>query len=157
MIVDGQRLSKREVRSLLDMVRKDAEEIAGQFYDQCRSKKFRLAWTEVGLRAGRDPQRCFAESKWQNFVEHVRTVYVELMTKDHVAEADKYRMHQANIVQAIFGIESQAAPVQLAPSTQQFVGDKYENRKTSENFGDYAEPHLVNKLMASTAIPTTRH
>ncbi len=156
MIVDGQDLSRSEVRRLLDMVRKDAEEIAGQFYDQCRSKKFRLAWTEVGLRAGRDPQRCFAEQRWNNFVDHVRTVYCELLTDPKVSEADKYRMHQAMIVQNIFGIESQAAPVQLAPKTQQFEGDKFENRQINANFGEYAEPKLVDKLLTSTAM-RTRH
>ncbi len=156
MIVDGQRLSKREVRALLDMVRKDAEEIAGRFYDQCRSKKFRLAWTEVGLRAGRDPQLCFAEAQWKHFVDHVRTVYVEMMSMPHVSEADKYRMHQANIVQAIFGLESQAVPVQLAPNTQQFEGEKYENKQIAQNFGEYAEPSLMRNLLSTTA-GATRH
>lgn len=163
MMVDGQDLSKAEVRRLLDMVRKDAQEIAGQFYDKCRSKKFRLAWTEVGLRAGRDPQRCFAEGvpgvvqpQWPHFVEHVRTVYAEMLSAPNVAEADRYRMHQALIVQAIFGIESQAVPVQLAPNSQQFEGEKYENKQIAQNFGEYAEPAVMQKLMASTAMQT-RH
>lgn len=152
MIVDGQNLSKREVRSLIAMVRKDAEEYAGQFYDQCRSVKFRKAWTEVGLRAGRDPQLCFVDTQWTHFVEHVRSLYAEMLTSPRVTENDKYRMHQALIVQAMLGAHSQEVPIQIAPGTQQFQGEKYENKKIAETFGEQAEPSLLKRLMSSSAL-----
>jgi hypothetical protein len=155
MIVDGQRLSNREVRKLLNMVRKDAEEYAGQFYDQCRSLKFRRAWTEVGLRAGRDPQLCFVEANAKHFVEHVRILYTEMLTSPKVAEEDKYRIHQALIVQATLGAQSQDIPIQLAPNTQQFVGEKYENNKIAEQFGERPSPSLINRLLSSTSA--TKH
>lgn len=151
MIVDGQNLSDSAVRRLLDMVRKDAQEYAGQFYDQCRSRKFRLAWTEVGLRAGRDPQLCFVDAQWGHFVEHVRSLYAEMLTSPRISEEDKYRIHQALIVQAVLGSNSQNAPVQMAPNTQQFVGEKYENNVIAKAFGEYAEPSLIKKLMSTTA------
>lgn len=154
MIVDGQILTNQQVRALIRMVRKDAEEYAGQFYDQCRSAKFRSAWVEVGLRTGRDPQLCFVEAQWKHFVEHVRTLYVQMLTSPRVSEADKYRIHQALIVQAQLGAQSQDIPIQLAPGTQQFEGEKYENRQTAINFGDKAEPSLVKRLLNSTALPT---
>lgn len=154
MIVDGEDLTQSQVRRLLDMVRKDAQEYAGQFYDQCRSKKFRLAWTEVGLRAGRDPQMCFVDAQWGHFVEHVRALYAQMLTSPRVAEDDKYRMHQALIVQAMLGAQSQNTPVQLAPGTQQFEGEKYENKQINAAFGEYAEPSLMKKLLGTTA---TRH
>lgn len=152
MIVDGQKLSRTEVRRLLEMVQKDAQEYAGQFFDQCRSKKFRLAWTEVGLRAGRDPQMCFVDAQWGHFVEHVRMLYAEALTSERISEADKYRMHQALIVQAMLGQHSQNTPIQMAPGTQQFEGEKYENKQIAASFGDYAEPSLVRKLLSTTAV-----
>src|ERR1700688_2067928 len=103
MIVDGQTLTNREVRKLLEMFRKDCQEYAGQFYDQCRSVKFRKAWSEVGFREGRDPQLCFVDAQWSHFAEHVRTVYVGMLTSEKVSEEDKYRMHQALVVQATLG------------------------------------------------------
>jgi hypothetical protein len=152
MIVDGQNLTNQQVRRLLDMVRKDAQEYAGQFYDQCRSAKFRSAWTEVGLRAGRDPQRCFVDAQWTHFVEHVRMLYCEMLGSPKVTEEDKYRIHQALIVQTTLGAQSQNIPIQLAPGTQQFEGEKFENKETAKNFGERAEPSLVNKLLSSTAL-----
>jgi hypothetical protein len=152
MIVDGQKLSNSEVRRLLDMVRKDAQEYAGQFFDQCRSKKFRIAWTEVGLRAGRDPQMCFVDAQWGHFVEHVRMLYAQMLASPKISEPDKYRMHQALIVQAVLGQHSQNTPIQMAPGTQQFVGEKYENKHIAATFGEYAEPTLMHKLLSTTAV-----
>lgn len=152
MIVDGEELAPQQVKRLLDMVRKDAEEFAGQFYDQCRSKKFRLAWTEIGLRTGRDPQLVFVDQQWGHFVEHVRMKYAEMLTMEKVSEPDKYRIHQALIVQATLGAMSQHAPVQMAPGTQQFEGEKHENNQISQSFGDYAEPALVKRLLSSTTL-----
>ena len=151
MIVDGQDLSASQVRKLIAMVRKDAEEYAGQFYDQCRSAKFRSAWTEVGLRAGRDPQLCFVEAQWKHFVEHVRSLYADMLTSPKVSEDDKYRIHQALIVQAMLGAQSQDIPIQVAPGTQQFVGEKYENKQIAQDYGERAEPSLIKKLMTTTA------
>lgn len=154
MIVDGENLSDIQVSRLLDMVKKDAQEYAGQFFDQCRSVKFRKAWVEVGLRAGRDAQLCFVDAQWGHFVEHVRALYADMLSSPKVSEDDKHKIHQALIIQAVLGDRSQNAPVQMAPGSQQFHGEKYENNKIAENFGAYAEPSLMAKLMGSTA---TKH
>lgn len=151
MIVDGQNLTNREVRKLLEMFRKDCQEYAGQFFDRCRSVKFRTAWGEVGLREGRDAQMCFVEAQWSHFAEHVRTLYVGMLTDEKVVEDDKYRIHQALIVQATLGAASQHVPVQLAPGTQQFEGEKYENKQIAQTFGEHAEPSLMAKLLNSTS------
>lgn len=152
MIVDGEHLGRREVKVLLDMVRRDAEEYAGQFYDKCRSEKFRKAWSLVGLQTGRDAQRCFVEMQWPHFVEHVRALYAQMLMSPRVTEDDKHRIHQALIVQAMLGARSQRVPIQVAPDTQQFEGEKYENRKIAEVFGTHSEPSLIKKLMGSTAL-----
>jgi hypothetical protein len=134
------------------MVRKDAQEYAGQFFDQCRSAKFRSAWTEVGLRSGRDAQLCFVDAQWTHFVEHVRSIYAQMLISEKVSEPDKYRIHQALIVQAMLGAQSQEVPIQLAPGTQQFEGEKYENKQIAASFGERPEPALISKLMNSTRI-----
>jgi hypothetical protein len=87
-----------------------------------------------------------------HFAEHVRQLYTQMLTNPKVEEADKYRMHQALIVQATLGATSQHVPVQLAPNTQQFVGDKYENKQIAADYGERAEPKLVNRLLSSTAV-----
>ncbi len=155
MVVDGQILSPQEVKRLLDMVRKDAQEYAGQFFDQCRSAKFRSAWRDVGFRLGRDPQRCFVDQQWGHFVEHVRKVYAEMLTNEKVSEQDKYRIHQALIVQATLGAMSQDSPVQMAPGTQAFEGEKYENNQIARDFGTHADPAMVKRLL--TASTLTKH
>ena len=160
MIVDGQILTNREVRKLLEMFHKHCQEYAGQFYDQCRSVKFRKAWTEVGLREGRDAQLCFVDAQWSHFVEHVRTVYVGMLTNEKIKEEDKYRIHQALIVQATLGATSQHVPVQIAPNTQQFVGDKFENKQIRadvrracradvdcQSFSQSTSPHQALRLL----------
>lgn len=155
MIVDGQNLTNSQVRKLLDMFNKDCKEYAGRFFDQCRSEKFRTAWREVGLRSGRDAQMCFVDAQYLHFAEHVRSLYADMLTSPKVNEDDKYQIHQALIVQASLGAQSQHVPVQLAPGTQQFEGEKYENKQIAQNFGEYVEPSLLAKLMSSTA--QTRH
>ena len=117
-----------------------------------RSDDGAVAWTEVGLRAGRDPQMCFVDQQWGHFVEHVRMLYAEMLTNPKVSEPDKYRIHQALIVQAMLSEVSQNTPIQMAPGTQQFEGEKYENKHIAAAFGDYAEPALVNKLLSTTAV-----
>jgi hypothetical protein len=151
MMVDGQLLSGPQVRALCNMVRRDAEEYAGQFFDRNRSVKFRKAWAEVGLRVGRDPQAVFVAQSWKHFVEHVRSLYCEMLTSPKISEDDKDRIHKALIIQAMLGARSQAAPIQLAPNTQQFEGDKFENREIAKTYGEHAEPSLMRKLLSSTA------
>lgn len=163
MIVDGERLSRAQVRRLVEMVNKDAKEIAGQFYDQCRrglmgdagrSEKFRAFWSEIGFRCGTDPQTCFVESQYEKFIEDVRSHYAHLLTQPHVAEADKQKMHQALIVQAMLGANSQRIPIQVTRDSQNFAGDRFENREIASVHGNHVEPSMVARLMNSTAHST---
>lgn len=165
MIVDGQNLTRQEVRRLVDMFNKDCKEYAGRFFDASRkgklgdagrSEKFRAFWSEVGFRCGRTPQECYVESHYQNFAEDVRTEYARLLALPHVKEADKYRMHQAIIVQQVLGMDSQNTPVQMGRDSQQFHGDSFEVKEIVKNYGTHAEPSLIDKLMNSTDM-TRRH
>jgi hypothetical protein len=61
-------------------------------------------------------------------------------------------MHQALIVQAVLGAQSQETPIQMAPGTQQFEGEKFENKQIAAAFGERAEPSLMRKLLSTTAV-----
>lgn len=164
MIVDGEFLSQTQVQRLLDMVRKDAMEYAGQFYDRSRkgltgdggrSEKFRAFWMEIGLRLARDPQDCFVAANYDKFIEDVLERYTELMQRPDVKEEDKYLMHLANIVHAMLAQQTQHTPIQLKRDSQQFAGDRFENREIIKTYGDHAEPALIAKLLQSSSL--TRH
>lgn len=164
MIIDGDRLSKSEVRKLLKFFDDECREYAGQFFDMCRkvlvgdggrSEKFRAFWSEIGLRCGKDPQYCYVESHYQNFAEDVRRELAGLLARHDVKEADKQRIHKALIVQQALGMDSQHVPVQLQKDSQQFAGDSFEVKEIAKTYGNHVEPSLLAKLMSSTA--QTRH
>lgn len=161
MIVDGERLTKSEVRRLIKLFDHECEEAAGQFYDQCRkgafgdagrSEKFRTFWTEVGFRCGTDPQICYVKTHYQNFAEDVRRAWAGLLARPDVAERDKQDIHKALIIQEMLGLQSQHTPVQINKDSQQFAGDGYENKQIAATYGNHAEPSQISKLMRSTAV-----
>ena len=161
MIVDGERLSKREVRDLVKFFDHECKEMAGQFFERCRkgllgdagrSEKFRAFWSEIGFRCGVDPQLCYVESHYQNFAEDVRTALAALLARPDVTEVDKQRIHKALIVQEILGMFSQNTPVQLHKDSQQFAGDGYEVKQTAINFGNAPDQTAIQRLMGSTTI-----
>jgi hypothetical protein len=160
MIVDGEKLSGREVKRLVNFFNHECREAAAQFFDQCRkgsfgdagrSEKFRAFWMEVGFRCGRDPQECYVASHYTNFAEDVRRALASLLARPDVAERDKHDIHRALIIQQILGSQSQHTPVQIAKDSQQFAGDPFENREIVKTYGAHADPSSVRaKLMGST-------
>lgn len=164
MIVDGERLSKSEVRRLVKFFDHECREMAGKFFEQCRtgafgdagrSEKFRAFWSEVGFRCGADPAECYVVSHYQNFAEDVRAALAGLLARPDVKEADKQTIHRALIVQQMLGMNSQHVPVQISRDSQQFAGDPFEVRETAKTFGNHVEPSMIQKLMNSAAA--TRH
>lgn len=163
MIVDGERLTKSEVRKLVKFFDHECKEMAGEFFERCRkgllgdagrSEKFRAFWSEVGFRCGTDPQICYIESHYTNFAEDVRRELAGLLARPDVKERDKEQIHKALIVQEILGMTSQHTPVQLHRDSQQFAGDGHEVKKTALNFGNHVEQSAIDKLLNTTA---TRH
>lgn len=161
MYVDGQKITKSEVRRLIKAFDDECKNVAGQFFDACRkgsfgdagrSEKFRAFWHEVGFRCGADPQLCYVESHYQNFAEDVRRTWATLLTRNDVTENDKETIHKALIVQQMLGQMSQHTPVQIAKDSQQFAGDPVEVREVSKTFGNHAEKRLVDRLLGSTAV-----
>lgn len=161
MIIDGERVSRSEVRKLIKFFDHECKEVAGQFFDACqkgsfgdagRSEKFRTFWREVGFRCGKGPQECYVASHYQNFAEDVRRTLAGLLTRNDVPEHHKQTIHRALIVQQALGSISQHTPVQLAKDSQQFAGDRFETREIVKTYGAHAEPSQINKLLNSTAI-----
>lgn len=163
MIVDGERLSNREVKRLINYFDHECKEVAGQFFDMCRkgsfgdpgrSEKFRAFWSEIGFRLGKDPQDCYVASHYQNFAEDVRGALAGLLARPDVREEDKATIHKALCVQEILGANSQHTPVQIAKDSQQFSGDGFEVREIAKTFGSHSDPSMIARLMNTTA---TRH
>lgn len=163
MIVDGQRMTNSEVRKLIKFFDHECREMAGQFFEQCRtgkfgdagrSEKFRAFWAEIGFRCGSEPVECYVASHYQNFAEDVRRHLAGLLARADVRETDKDTIHKALCVQDMLGANSDHTPVQINKDSQQFAGDPFEVKEIVKTYGAHAEPSMVNRLMNSTA---TRH
>ncbi len=124
------------------MIIRDAKELAGQFHDMQRSKKFRRLWPRW---------QDYVEEKWPHFVDAVRRTYSELLGKAHVKQEDKDLMYEALLTEAPGSIDPRAdTTLQIAPNTQQFIGDKHENQTISDVFGDHGS--FKNALKSRTAL-----
>lgn len=139
-------VTPREAKDCVRMMIHDARELAGQFHGQNRSEKFRTNWPD---------EYKFARSNWKNFIEAVIQAYASLLGMEHVSEVDKHRMYVARLMweklQSEPGTERDNR-LQLAPNTQQFVGDPFENRRIKNQFGTHG--NLRAALMNHAA---TRH
>ena len=141
VVVAGQQLSDDEAKALVNMLYEDARQIAGVFHGMNRSQKFRANWPN---------EYNFADANWRTFVEAARALYAERLGDPKTPPEDARKMHLALVLQAVLGAgKEQDTRLQLAPNTQTFVGDKYENKKTIERFG--TRPNLRAALLNSTA------
>lgn len=125
------------------MIQKDAEELAGQFYEEnLRSPKFRMTWK-------RDLD--YVREKWPHFVDQVRKTYAELLKMNHVSDADKELMYEALISEAPAANSAKAdTTLQIAKNSQNFTGDKKENVHIADTYGNQSD--LKQMLKGSTAI-----
>jgi hypothetical protein len=131
LVVNGEQIPKSEAFALIRMLMNDAKEIAGVFHGQNRSEKFRANWPD---------EKAFAECEWRNFMEAARAMYAEALGDPQRSEYDKRRMFLAI---ALWQQVEATSPetyggIQMLPGTQQFEGDKFENRKIAENFGKHS-------------------
>lgn len=142
--INGEKVSASEAKSLLRMLYNDARQIAGEFHGMNRSEKFRVNWPD---------EYRFADANWKTFVDACRQLYAERLTDPKTPPAIARKMHLALVLQAMMAQGEEAdTRLQLAPGTQQFEGDRHENRKIAERFGQ--TPNLRAALMNSVA---TRH
>jgi hypothetical protein len=161
IMVDGEPLTKSEVRKLVTFFDDHCKQYAGIFYDQTskgllgdagRSEKFRAFWVKIGAHLKADPQLCYVAKHYQNFAEDVRAMLAGLLARPDVSEFDKERIHKALIVQQMLGEASQHTPVQLQKDSQTFAGDRFENKQTAINFGNQPDQSAMQRLLGSTTI-----
>lgn len=144
--INGDFISSKEAGDLIRMLYNDAKQVAGMFHGMNRSAKFRKNWPN---------EYVFAESEWKNFVVATRQMYVDRLNDPKTLPYDAKRMFQAIYLERMAAQNQEADNrLQLAPNTQQFEGDKFENNKIAEKFG--TESNSFAKLaLGSTALGTT--
>ena len=102
-----------------------ARQLAGEFFELCRSNRFRGFW---GLK-DRD-QDHFIDENWFLFVDAARQAMVELLGKSNTPEHVKEEIHQAlcqeNAVGQLAGQGS--GSLQMEKDSEHFKGDKALNR-----------------------------
>lgn len=126
LIVAGERISTKEARDLIRMLCEDAKQIAGEFHGMERSEKFRANWPN---------EYDFAESEWKTFIEPCRMMYAERLGDPKTSPDEARRMYLSLLLQTELGKGQEADNrLQIAPNSQQFVGDKWENRMIMEKF-----------------------
>lgn len=132
------------------MIRKDAEELAGQYHESERSEAFRANWP--------DPYE-YARARWPHFVEHVRSIYADLLTRNNVSQADKDKMYDALIEEAPAARAMDArTDLQLLPGSPVFDGDKSEIKLINKIAAESGELHRAAKraLLRSTRTKVAR-
>ncbi len=128
IVINGEKITASEAMSILKMFFHDAKELAGQFHGMNRSVKFRTNWPN---------EYEFAEPEWKSFVEAARTAYAIQLGDPKTSPVDARRMHIAIVLQDTLAKgEETDNRLQLSPNTQQFEGDKGENRRIVEKFGE---------------------
>lgn len=144
IVINGEEITADEAMALLKMLYHDAKQIAGEYYDMDRSEKFRINWPD---------QYKYADANWKTFVVDTRKMYAALLSDPKTPPEKAKRISQVLILERMVA-EGQETDnrLQLSRNTQQFVGDRYENRKIMERFGK--KPNLRAALMNSVA---TRH
>jgi hypothetical protein len=144
--VSGQSITKTEALELVRMLCNDAKQIAGEFHNMERSAKFRANWPSEYL---------FADSQWKNFIEAARAMYAARLGDPKTKPEDARRMHLAIVLYTMAEQGSDKdSRLQIAPDTQQFVGDRYENRKIADKFGRQSNTFM--DLLKSTAGGSAR-
>ena len=142
--INGEKITKKEAMNLVRMLCNDAKQMAGEFHGNNRSEKFRINWPD---------EYKFADANWKTFIEPTRQFYAELLGDPKTPPDEARKMHLALILQAMMadGQETDNR-LQIAPNSQQFLGDKTENQRILERFGKV--PNFRALLMNSAA---TRH
>jgi hypothetical protein len=139
--VNGERIPKSEALGLIRMLCNDAKQIAGEFHNMERSAKFRANWPSEYL---------FADTQWKNFIEAARAMYAERLGDPKTKPEDARKMHLAIVLYTMAEQGAEIDPrLQLAPNTQQFEGDPFENKKIANDFGKHS--NTFKDLLMSTA------
>ena len=146
LAIGGEIISGADAMKLVDFLYAHAYELAGQFYEKNRSAKFRVNWPKA---------EDFADANRKAFVAQARADFTAMLGNPKTDEKTKKRVYLALLVERAFaaGLEQMGREadnqLQIHTGTQQFDGDKAENRKIMETYG--SAPNLRAKLKAGAA------
>lgn len=144
--IGGEVITPFDAMKLVDFLYAHAFELAGQFYENERSEKFRVNWPDA---------YDFAEANRKAFVQQARADFTAVIANPKTDPAKAKRMYLALLAERAFaaGLEQMGqeadSQLQVLKGTQTFEGDRKENRKTLDTFGN--APNLRAKLKAGAA------
>jgi hypothetical protein len=150
--IGGEIIAVSDAIKLVDRLYARAYEIAGAFYENNRSKKFRVNWPDAYE---------FAEANKRAFVEQARADFSKVLADPKTTPREKHQVYLALLLERAFseglkGMGNEAdTRLQVRAGTQQFDGDKAENLKIAENFGE--KPNLRAVLLKGAAKLATMH
>lgn len=111
------------------MIKHDAMELAGAFYELNRTDVFRK------LNPNQD---AYVRKEWPHFVEDVRNAYVACLSDPRTTELMKEKCADALIADNAASLQSNAVDVlQINKGTEAFQGSKYQNRDTERMIGEH--------------------
>lgn len=143
--INGEKIPHAEAMTLIRMLCNDAKEIAGVFHGMNRSAKFRANWPN---------EYEFADNNWKTFVDAARKMYAQRLADPKTPPKKARMMHLALVLQAMISQTGNVdTRLQLAPDTQQFAGDGFENRKIENLWG--RESNTIGELLRSSTNKTT--
>lgn len=141
MEVNGEPIAKDKAMELIRILCQSAWNLAGEFHEWDRSPKFRANWPSA---------EAFAYANWRHFIEAAREVIASKLGDPNVDEYTKHRMFLAIcLYDQVAKVSPNFEGIQLAPGTQQFEGDKRQNREITEQYGKRSDT-FRDLLMAST-------
>jgi hypothetical protein len=146
LALGGEIISVSDAMKLVDFLYAHAYELAGQFYEQNRSEKFRVNWPNA---------EDFADANKKAFVQQARADFTTILANPKTDPVKAKRIYLALLVERAFaaGLEQIGreadTQLQIHKGTQAFEGDKTENRKIMETYGP--APNLRAKLKGGAA------
>lgn len=130
--IGGEVIKVSHAMKLVDFLYDHAYQLAGQFYENDRSDKFRTNWPSA---------YDFADANKLAFVQQARADFAAMLGNPKTPPETARRIHLALLVERAFsaGLEQLGkeadTQLQVMRDSQQFIGDQAENRKTMEKFG----------------------
>lgn len=130
--IGGEVISVSDAKKLIELLQKQAKEFAGLAHTKNRSKKFRANWPS---------EYDYAETQWKTYMAAARAYFSQRLADPKTEPKAARGMFLALLLERAWsegqkqlGAEADDR-LQLAPGTQQFEGDSYENRQIVEKFG----------------------
>jgi hypothetical protein len=144
VFIGGIESTHHEVMECVRMLCNRAKDRAGEAHGKDRSEKFRANWPD---------ENTYAIASWKNYVQQVINEYASAMDASSTAsDYDKRRMYIARLMWEQLGEgKEKDNRLQIMRGSQQFEGDKYENKKIADKFGKQSNT-FAELALGTTAL-----